>query len=83
MNLYLGKNKTPKNQSSLLLFENPANANVRQNFDTLLSRMQNPFTMMRHWLKYEMLELDAILEAFETRHAIEKRLRELISRYRD
>lgn len=29
LNLYLGKNKTPKNQSSLLLFENPANANVR------------------------------------------------------
>lgn len=65
------------------MFENPANANVRQNFDTLLCRMQNPFTMMRHWLKYEMLELEAILEAFSTRNAIEKRLRELISRYRD
>jgi len=38
---------------------------------------------MRHWLKFEALELEAIMEAFETRNAIEKKLRDSISKYRD
>jgi hypothetical protein len=36
---------------------------------------------MRHWLKYEYLELEAILEAFQTRHAIEKKLRDSLVKH--
>jgi len=49
----------------------------------MMLNMQNPFTLMRHWLKFEVLELEAILESFETRHAIEKKLRDQISKYRE
>jgi hypothetical protein len=48
-----------------------------------MNNMQNPFTLMRNWLKFEFLELEAIMEAFETRNAVEKKLRDLITKYRD
>lgn len=49
----------------------------------MMSSMQNPFTLMRHWLRFECLELEAIMEAFETRNAIEKKLKNFIQRHRD
>ena len=44
--------------------------------------MHNPFTFMRHWLKYEYLELEAIKEAFEIRNQIDKKLTSMISKFR-
>lgn len=38
---------------------------------------------MRHWLKYEALELEAIMEVIETRNVIERKLRDLIVQYRE
>jgi len=60
----------------LLLFENPSNIKVRQDFDSLMSQLTNPFTLMINWLKFEVLELEAIFEALAQRNEIEKRLRE-------
>jgi hypothetical protein len=33
---------------------------------------------MRHWLKFEILELEAIFEALAQRNEIEKRFRDLV-----
>ena len=35
--------------------------------------MQNPFTDMRRWLKFEILDLQAILEAIDKKNEMEKR----------
>ncbi len=35
--------------------------------------MQNPFTIMRRWLKFEIYDLEAILEAIDKSHEMEKR----------
>jgi hypothetical protein len=35
---------------------------------------------MRNWLKFEILELDAIFEALAQRNEIEKRFRELLQK---
>ena len=35
--------------------------------------MTNPFTIMRRWLKFEILDLEAILQAIEKRDLMEKR----------
>ena len=35
--------------------------------------MQNPFTIMRRWLKFETYDLEAILEAVERSAEMEKR----------
>ena len=39
----------------------------------LTERMQNPFTIMRRWLKFEIFDLEAILEAVERSAEMEKR----------
>jgi hypothetical protein len=65
------------------LFENPANVAVRKDFDTLMSQLTNPFTLMRNWLKFEILELEAIFEALAQRNEIEKRFREILQKYQD
>jgi len=43
-----------------------------------MNQLTNPFTLMRHWLKFEILELEAIFEALGQRNEIEKRLREFL-----
>jgi len=40
--------------------------------------MKNPFTVMRRWLNYEILDLEAILEAIENKNEMEKRKMNLI-----
>jgi len=41
--------------------------------ESLPHKMQNPFTDMRRWLKYEILDLQAILEAIDKKNEMEKR----------
>lgn len=41
--------------------------------ESIPHKMQNPFTDMRRWLKFEILDLQAILEAIETKNEMEKR----------
>ena len=40
--------------------------------------MKNPFTVMRRWLNYEILDLEAILEAIDHKNEMEKRKMNLI-----
>jgi hypothetical protein len=39
--------------------------------------------MMRHWLKYERLDLDAVFEAINRRAELEKKVREAIKKSRE
>ena len=39
----------------------------------LPAKMNNPFSVMRRWLKYEILDLEAILEAIQKKNEMEKR----------
>jgi hypothetical protein len=48
-----------------------------------MSQLTNPFTLMRHWLKFEILELEAIFEALAQRNEIEKRFRDILQKYQD
>lgn len=43
-----------------------------------MTELTNPFTLMRNWLKFEILELEAIFEALVQRNEIEKKFRELL-----
>ena len=40
----------------------------------LNDKMQNPFTLMRRWLKFEILDLEAILTAIETSNEMDKKM---------
>lgn len=38
---------------------------------------------MRHWLKYERLDIDAVFETIKTRNDLERALRDAIKQSRD
>ena len=77
INTYLGKqeNLPEKNQlpEEQLLFQNTKNQDLKEDFDNLPNTLTNPFINVKMWLKYEILEIDAILETIEKRHELEKR----------
>ena len=56
-----------------MIFDAVQNAETRTQLDTLPSKMTNPFTVMRKWLKFELLDLKAILEAIEKKNEMDKR----------
>jgi len=63
-----------------LLLENPANKALRQDFEELPQRMENPFTNLIRWLRFEVLDLNAILEAIERKNDLEKKKNEKIKK---
>ena len=56
-----------------MVFEAVQNADMRTELEELPTKMQNPFTVMRRWLKFELLDLQAILEAIKKKNEMEKR----------
>jgi hypothetical protein len=55
------------------VFEATQNQDLRTEMESLPHKMQNPFTDMRRWLKFEILDLQAILEAIDKKNEMEKR----------
>ena len=45
---------------------------VRTDLEGLTTRMKNPFTNMRRWLKFEVLDLRAIMDAVEKKNEMNK-----------
>jgi len=39
----------------------------------LTEKMQNPFTIMRRWLKFEILDIESIIDAIDKSTAVEKK----------
>ena len=56
-----------------MIFDAVQNADTRTQLDSLPSKMTNPFTVMRRWLKFELLDLKAILEAIEKKNEMHKK----------
>ena len=52
--------------------EGQENGDERDAFEQLNDRMQNPFTIMRRWLKFEILDLEAILDAIAKSNEMDK-----------
>ena len=51
--------------------------------EALPHQMQNPFADMRRWLKFELLDLEAILEAIDKKNEMEKRRNKKINDRKD
>jgi len=59
----IGKSPSTNNDDHYLIFDAGENADMRLEIEGLSAKMQNPFTNMRRWLKFELLDLGAILQA--------------------
>ena len=56
---------------------------MKTELEELPTKMQNPFTVMRRWLKFELLDLCAILEAIKKKNEMEKRRQSKVSQRND
>ena len=77
VNTYLGNPANLPNRKDLpeeqLLFENSKNVGLKTDFENLSNNLTNPFTDIKMWLKYEILEIDAMTEAISKRSELQKR----------
>jgi hypothetical protein len=77
INQYLGsKSNMPKRlqlPEEQLLFENTKNANLKEDFDNLQLKIINPFIQLKQWLKYEMMDIEALQDAVERSAELFKR----------
>lgn len=67
-------------EDEYMIFDAVKNADVRTELELLPTKMQNPFTNMRRWLKFELLDLRAILQAIEKKNEMDKRRMDKIRR---
>ena len=56
-----------------MVFDAVKNADVRSELELLPTKMQNPFTNMRRWLKFELLDLRAVLQAIKKKNEMDRR----------
>lgn len=56
-----------------MVFGAAENQAMRDELKGLPNKLQNPFTDMHKWLKFEILDLRAILEAIDKKNEMEKR----------
>ena len=70
------------NESSFSVFDQLQNKLVGDekldDWQQLTQKMQNPFTIMRRWLKFEILDLEAILTAVQTSNEMDRRMKEKV-----
>ena len=71
------KNKLSMNrkdeQDHYMIFDAVQNADIRTELENLPAKMANPFINMRRWLKFELLDLRAILMAIEKKNEMDDR----------
>jgi hypothetical protein len=61
-----------KQAEKYTLFKHPTKTEVREKLDKLTSILMNPYKTMRLWIKWEQLDIQALLEAVEVRGTIDK-----------
>lgn len=55
------------------LFKHPLKNHVKERLDNLPSTLQKPIRTLKLWVKYEQLDILAILEAIEIRHQLQQK----------
>lgn len=49
------------------------NDKSRNEWDRLPENIQNPFSVMRRWLRFELMDLESILQAIDKKNEMDKR----------
>lgn len=55
------------------LFKHPLKNHVKERLDNLPSTLLKPVRTLKLWVKYEQLDIQAILEAIEIRHQLQQK----------
>eukprot|EP00347_Sterkiella_histriomuscorum_P019166 403342692 len=73
------KNYTGVKYENFLLFKHPQKTEAKDILESLPTEVVNPFKIMKLWIKWEQLDIDAINEAISAKSSLERgRYRELL-----
>lgn len=56
-----------------MLFENENKKELKAELNNLPVIMENPFQILKRFIKWEIMDLEAIIEAIESKNEMEKR----------
>lgn len=56
-----------------ILFENEKKRHLKDRLDNLNSEMENPYQILRRFIKWEMLDLEAMIETIDGKNEISRR----------
>lgn len=56
-----------------ILFENEKKRHLKDRLDNLDAEMENPYQILRRFIKWEMLDLEAMIETIEGKNEISRR----------
>lgn len=55
-----------------MLFENKTKAPLKQELMNLPKQMENPYEILRRFIKWEIMDLEAMIETIESKHGMEQ-----------
>lgn len=58
---------SPEDLEKFQLFKHPHKTEVKEKLDTLGSTLHNPYKTMKLWIRWEQLDIQALLEAVDIR----------------
>ena len=68
---------------SFLVFKNPQRPDIKETVDNLAGELRNPYLVVRLWLKWEMLDILAIIEAMNGKSKLESKRQKYIQKKTD
>ena len=59
--------------SQYILFENASKQHLKKELNDLPNLMENPFQILKRFIKWEMMDLEAIIETIDSKNEMSKR----------
>jgi hypothetical protein len=64
---------TIHDQTQYILFENEAKRHLKKELNNLPNIMENPYQILRRFIKWEMMDLEAMADTIESKNEFTKR----------
>lgn len=55
-----------------MLFENSSNVHLKQEMTQLPHMMENPYKILKRFIRWEIMDLEAMIETLETKNQMER-----------
>ena len=59
------------------MFENKNKSHLKQQLEDLPSQMENPYQILKRFIRWEIMDLESIIECIESKNELQKRLNSL------
>ena len=65
------------NQAQFILFENENKKHLKSELQNLPSLMENPYQILKRFIKWELMDLEAMIETIESKDEMIKKMHQI------